>query len=1089
MAFPTNANQVQAFAGAMYGVQIGSVTMAQVNNDIISSGGLNKALNSYYTASFGGVATATVAATVAANLGLTGDALNEGKAYITAQLNAAAAGARGEVIANILNLFSGLTADAKFGAAATAWNTKVNSAASYTAAADVAIGSVVASASAVFTLTAGTNNFTGTAGDDTFDAGLSSTSLQTLNSGDRLDGGAGTDELFAVVNGSVAPAAMTSIENVTATVVTAASTLDFANATGITSVALAGSTFAPTLAGVTTAVAVTLRDSAVAHTITYSGVTGTADAATVNVSNMSQATTVATTIAGIETLTLNATSSDSAIGLLTSANTTTLNVTGTKALNIVDNLGSTILTVNASTNTGGANLDFSGTNMSVTGGAGNDDFSFEAAGTVTVAGGAGNDTIRFDATGTFTTADTVDGGDGVDTLRSTSAELVTASAATPTTYRVTNVERITVDNAVAAGATITVSNISTTADRLTLTTANAGAATFNFNAGANTLVNTAATVGAITVDAAGTTTTDSLTITHAGASAVDSLNGQALTSTDFETVTINTTATGAAGAQTVGAISVTASTGGTPALVITGSNQLTTGVITNTAGSINASGMTASTTGLIMVTGQNTASTITGSSVADTLFGAITTAINQTIDGGAGNDAITAGSGNDVLTGGAGDDTINGGAGNDNINGGEGNDRVVISADANLTFADTIVGGDGTDTLAFTAAMTDGAATFQAFSGFEVLELAPAAASTLTLSNFINNQTFARVDFGDAAGNTITANNVGLAVTDIRLLDGVDADTAVFDRLIDNSTNSVAVSARNTAAITVTAFTLNDEETVTYSSVTAAADVTVTTLNATDMTSLTISGAGDLIVTNAMNSTLVATVNAAAATGAVTLSAANAVVGVTMTGGTGVNTFTGGVLADNITGGTGADVLAGGGGADTISSGAGNDNTTGGAGADVINVGSGTDTLTLGADAQTAVTTLATGNTSTTVTITGADVVTGMAAGDIIDVEGLGLASVGANANNTLLAAADLDLTNGIVDNTFALIRGSWIAGTTTGSGTFIQNAAGADTLFVVDADQATAGQSYEAVVLVGVAGITGTASTVANTIVTLAAI
>jgi len=1092
MAFPTNANQVQAFAGAMYGIQIGSVTMAQVNNDIVSSGGLNKALNSYYTASFGGVATATVAATVAANLGLTGDALNEGKAYITAQLNAAAAGARGEVIANILNLFAGLASDAKFGAAATAWNTKVAAAAAYTGTTDVAIGTVVASSAAVFALTAGTNNFTGTSGDDTFDAGLSSTSLQTLNSGDRLDGGAGTDELFAVVNGSVAPAAMTSIENVTATVVTAASTLDFANATGITSVALAGSTFAPTLAGITTAVAVTLRDSAVAHTITYSGVTGTADAATVNVSNMSQATTVATTIAGIETLTLNATSSDSAIGLLTSANTTTLNVTGSKALNIVDNLGATILTVNASTNTGGANLDFSGTNMTVTGGAGNDDFSFEAAGTVTVAGGAGNDTIRFDGTGTFTTADTVDGGDGVDTLRSTSAELVTASAATPTTYRVTNVERITVDNAVANGAAITVSNISTTADRLTLSAANAGAATFNFNAGANTLVNTAATVGAITVDAAGTATTDSLTITHAGASAVDSLNGQALTSTDFETVTINTTATGAAGAQSVGAISVTASTGGTPALVITGSNQLTTGVITNTAGSINASGMTASTTGLIMVTGQNTASTITGSSVDDTLFGAITTAISQTIDGGAGNDAITAGGGNDVITGGAGIDTIDGGAGNDNINGGAGNDRVVISADANLTSADTVAGGDDTDTLAFTAALTDGAATFQAFSGFEVLEMAPAAASTLTLSNFINNQTFTRVDFGNAGGNTITTNNVGTAVTDIRLIEGVTGDTVVFDRLIDNSTNAVAVSARNTTAQTVTAFTANDEETVTYSSATSAADVTVTTLNATDMTSLTISGAGDLIVTNALNSTLVATVNASAATGAVTVSAANAVVAVTMTGGTGVNTFTGGVLADNITGGIAADVLVGGAAADTISAGAGDDSITGGAGGDVITVGSGTDRLILSADADTAVTTLATGNTATTVTLSGADVITGLGAGDLIRVTGIGYTDVGANAAATLLAAADTDITNGIVDNTFALIRGSYIQTTASGTGTFIQSAAGADTLLLIDAAQATNAQSYEAIVLVGIAGITGTAAeTTADTIVdiTIAAI
>ncbi len=1077
-------------AGALYGLEVGNSNMTSYVSQVGSN--VDAFLNTVYANSVGTTSTSAVAAVLVANLGLTGTAATEGTNYIVAQLNAVAYTARGAVVNNILSAFANLTSDATYGAAATAWNTKVSNAVAYAAVsgnADTSWSNVGATAPGqTFTLTTGTNTFTGSSGNDTFDAGLSSSSLQTLNSGDRLDGGEGSDELFAVINGSATPASMAGIESVTATVVTNASTLDLANATGVTSAVLAGSTAAATISGISKSVGVTLRDSAVAHTITFSDVTGTADSATVSVSNLSQATTVATTVAGVETLTINATGSDSAIGLLTSANTTTLNVTGSKALNIVDNLGATVLTVNASANTGGVNLDFNGTNMVVTGGAGNDDFSFEAAGNVSVDGGAGNDTFRFDATGTLTTADTVTGGDGTDTLRARSEELDDFTAA-PTTYRVTGVERITADTAVLAGATINVPFISTTADRLTLTAANAGAATFNFNAGASTLSNAVATVGAITADAAGTATTDSLTIVHGAASAVDSLNGQALTTTDFETVTINTTGTGAAGAQTVGAISVTASTGGTPALAITGSNQLTTGVITATAGSINASGMTAASTGLVMVTGQNTASTITGSSVNDTLFGAITTGISQTIDGGAGNDAITAGAGNDSLLGGDGNDTINGGAGNDNINGGAGNDRVVLSADANLTAADTVVGGDGTDTLAFTAAITDAAGTLQAYSGFEVFELnGTGGNSTITMSNFINNQTFTRIDFGDAGGNTLTTNNVGAAVTELRLIEGVTGDTVVYDRLVDNTTNSVAISARNTTAQTVTAATIDDEETVTYSSVDAAADVTITTLNAADLTSLTISGAGDLIVTNAITSTLVRTVDASTSTGAVTVVASNAVVAVTATAGSGVFTFTGGALADSITGGAAADVLGGGNGADTINAGAGSDLVTGGNGADVINVGSGTDTVVLGADAQTAVSSLVTGNTSNTVDLTGADVVTGMAAGDIVRVTGLGYTGVGANANNTLLAAGDADLTNGIVDNTFAVIRGSWIAGTTTGSGSFIQSAAGADTLVVVDANQATAGQSYEAIVLVGTANVSGTASlTGGEVIITLA--
>jgi hypothetical protein len=154
MSFRTNALKVQAFAGALYGIQVGTTTMAQVNADITSNGGLANTLNGYYASSFGSVANATVAASVAANLGLTGDALASGTAYIAAQLNGAAAGARGAVISAILDQFAGLTADATFGAAATAWNTKVDAANAYTGAANVAIGSTVGQGQ-TFTLTAG----------------------------------------------------------------------------------------------------------------------------------------------------------------------------------------------------------------------------------------------------------------------------------------------------------------------------------------------------------------------------------------------------------------------------------------------------------------------------------------------------------------------------------------------------------------------------------------------------------------------------------------------------------------------------------------------------------------------------------------------------------------------------------------------------------------------------------------------------------------------------------------------------------------------------------------------------------------------
>jgi hypothetical protein len=198
MAFPTNANQVLAFAGAMYGVQVGSVTMAQVNSDIISSGGLNKALNSYYAASFGSVSTTTVGTSVATNLGLTGAALTAGASYITAQLNAATAGTRGEVINNILNVFSGLSSDATYGAAATAWNAKVNAAAAYKGEDNLVMGT-----GATFQMSVNLDDVVGSAGADTFNArvvqNMNGEQTNQLATGDFINGGAGTDTLTAKV--------------------------------------------------------------------------------------------------------------------------------------------------------------------------------------------------------------------------------------------------------------------------------------------------------------------------------------------------------------------------------------------------------------------------------------------------------------------------------------------------------------------------------------------------------------------------------------------------------------------------------------------------------------------------------------------------------------------------------------------------------------------------------------------------------------------------------------------------------------------------------------------------------------------------
>jgi S-layer protein len=256
MSIRTNALKVQAFAGALYGLQVGTTTMAQVNADI-TSGGFTNTMNSYYTSSFGGVENATVAASIAANLGLTGDALASGTAYITAQLNATAANSRGALISTILDQFAGLTADATFGAAAIAYNAKVDTALAYTGSANVAIGSTV-SQGAVFTLTTGADNFTGGAANDTFNA--AETTAATLSVGDSIDGGAGDDTFNVTQTAAITLPVGLTVKNVeTANLLsgTTATSINTTGWTGLTALNVTAPTAITATAAATTAVAVT----------------------------------------------------------------------------------------------------------------------------------------------------------------------------------------------------------------------------------------------------------------------------------------------------------------------------------------------------------------------------------------------------------------------------------------------------------------------------------------------------------------------------------------------------------------------------------------------------------------------------------------------------------------------------------------------------------------------------------------------------------------------------------------------------------------------------------------------------------------
>lgn len=347
--FPTSLATVESFAGALYGYTVGSATMAQVNADITSYGGLNNALNAYYTAGFGSTPTATVAATIVANVGLTGAAATAGTAAITAALNAAAPSARGAVVVSLLNTFAGLTADPTYGSAASAWVSNVNSSVTYeqtnttdaTVAAAVktvaAAAAAAATAGQTYKLTTGVDTFVGTSGNDTFDATTNANSFGPL---DSLTGNGGTDTLnIASTSAFTSPAGVTvsGIANVNVNS-TAAITWDLTTAgySGIQNLTVAQSGAAVSLTAPSSAVTTVTNatpggNSTVVYggnndTVTVTGAVSSSDSVTVGSKTYGYANG---TVTVNYTSTATPTNANLTQGAITVSGGTTVNVTNT----------------------------------------------------------------------------------------------------------------------------------------------------------------------------------------------------------------------------------------------------------------------------------------------------------------------------------------------------------------------------------------------------------------------------------------------------------------------------------------------------------------------------------------------------------------------------------------------------------------------------------------------------------------------------------------------------------------------------------------------------------------------------------------
>jgi len=121
MAISTNGTVIARLAGGLYNTVMSNATYLEVASQDPST-----LANTLYARDFAKSTDLAVATTLVTNLGLSSVAGLDN--WVAAQLTAAGAANKGAKIVSLLNDFAGLTADTTYGAAATAFNTKVDAA-------------------------------------------------------------------------------------------------------------------------------------------------------------------------------------------------------------------------------------------------------------------------------------------------------------------------------------------------------------------------------------------------------------------------------------------------------------------------------------------------------------------------------------------------------------------------------------------------------------------------------------------------------------------------------------------------------------------------------------------------------------------------------------------------------------------------------------------------------------------------------------------------------------------------------------------------------------------------------------------------
>ncbi len=595
----------------------------------------------------------------------TAAAKTQAKADVVAAINAG--WSKGDVVFQIFtNLSNKAADDADWGKTAAMLNNKVKVAEYYTetllvnnldlgalgsplqsvtndaASVEAAKGNGSLNNGKTFTLTEAVQDLTGTAGNDTFIAGVTGAGNATLTAGDKVDGGAGTDtiELYGNANaGAFATAQVSNVEIVKAQVTNAGATaLNVAGNAGVQQAwIVAGSNNANTVtltkaqvAGLQGAVGTTAAPGVV--TFAFSNATAAAgDVASLNLNAANTAAGGSVIINAIEALNVSATGA-SRLGTLTNDSLQTLNIAGEGSVNATV-AGTTLRTVDASTNTGGITLNVAA--------------SAAAAAVQTIKGGSGDDTITTTWAG-LTNTDKIDLGKGKNALIFTDAVAAGTVANLGTKLAgVSNVQELGVNGNVAL--TVDAALVSNGISTYSIQTNGASAALTNVN-DATTLVAKDGAFAASTAALKLGAHTLNLELAGSTTAASDFTNGLTVTGSSI----INVVSKGTSGVAT-----------NELALTVADNNTINVSGAQNLVLTVNdAIGTTGKTikadafTGILIASGTGQADAITGGSGNDVITGSVLTnaqATAATIDWAAGG---LAASGADTLAGGAGNDTF-----------------------------------------------------------------------------------------------------------------------------------------------------------------------------------------------------------------------------------------------------------------------------------------------------------------------------------------------------------------------------------------------------------------------------------------------